>query len=211
MDIVYDAEPILSFVQTIVDRTRHGGRQCTGLGADSSSHVPLKRARSTSQEKPQELTDEVEIALPAPVVSNSRAITAADRVAATLRNPFTCELLSKTSSKGFYESRYADVSLVSHGCQPVFDHPNPTMREVKRAVGKHCVYLRLGTSLVVTGVIIEAMENMCQISPDKGQNVSMEWVDASRLCYVPENLSELRKHVRDDIIKMLSDVANSGS
>lgn len=142
-----------------------------------------------------------------PLQRDSRAITPADRIAATLRNPFTCELLSKSSAKGFYESRYADVSLATMGCVPMFPDGVPSNRGLKAKIGQQCVYLRLGTSLVITGVIIETMEGMCQVSPDRGQSVAIEWVNAIRLFLVPENLVQVRSETRELIVRLLSDAS----
>jgi hypothetical protein len=235
MDIPYDKEPLLVFVRALTDRLAgrapsgdaapldkllpqkrersqsEASNEMSGTYADEVSASPAANNRLPPPTRPSLLFDEEDeeeppmVTVPVQSAQTSRAITPADRVAATLRNPFTCELLSKSTAKGFYESRYADVSLATMGCTPMFADGIPGSKALKSKIGQQCVYLRLGTSLVITGVIIEVMERMCQVSPDRGQNVSVEWVDAVRLYLVPENLAEVRKETRELIVRLLSD------
>lgn len=205
MHIEYDAEPLHCFMRAIADRVSNGH---DAQGKQSVVQAPTKRGRSHDAFEDSDGEEEVMMTVP---VTTSRTITTADRVAATLRNPFRCELLSKSTAKGFFESRYADVSLASLGCVPIFEDRIPTTKQMKTVIGKQCVFLRLGTTLVISGVIIEVMEKMCQVSPDRGQNVGVEWVEAARVFSVPEDLQEVRRQAREQIVSLLSNSAKSES
>lgn len=201
----YAAHLVVKSEELLLDEASHGDPAEPVVPPGTADQVRQPKQAMLNEESDEE--DEEPLMVTVPLQRPTGAITPADRIAATLRNPFTCELLSKSSVKGFYESRYADVSLAALGCVPMFENGDTSARALKASIGKHCVFLRLGTSLVITGTIIAATENMCQVSPDRGQSVSVEWVDAVRVHLVPTNLSDVRRLAREQIVSILSEAA----
>lgn len=117
-------------------------------------------------------------------------------------NPYSCELLSKSTGKGFYESRYADIPLDTLGFVPFYDEGK--FVKPRAAIGQLCCYLKLGTALVITGTVVEVHEGTAQVAPERGQHAPVEWISLTRLFLVPENLSEMRKKVGEKVMVVLA-------
>jgi hypothetical protein len=135
-------------------------------------------------------------------VSSDQVPTTAQAASAPTRvspvNPYSPrELLSRSTTKGVYESRFADVPLETLGCVP-FDAEN-RFGKPRAAIGQMCCYLKLGYALIVHGMIVEVHENHAQVTPEKGLLVPVEWIPLERLYQVPPNLAEVRKKLLEKV------------
>ncbi|CAG9567229.1 conserved hypothetical protein [Leishmania major strain Friedlin] len=111
--------------------------------------------------------------------------------------PIDCELDSMTTGKGCVTSKYFDFSLIDLGAVPMIEPAVEVLTKgvAKRMHGKGCCYVLPGTSMVVTGDIVDvslASETVL-VSPDRGLRVGLEWVSIRRVFHVPKNIAAVRE------------------
>lgn len=111
--------------------------------------------------------------------------------------PVECEVITKGRGKGQYNTRYVELPLEEIGAQPFFalEADGVSKSALKRSLGQPCCYLRLGTSSIVTGrvVDVDTKDKRVQVSPDRGCDVDVIWIDATQLYKVPDNLEVIRR------------------
>lgn len=120
--------------------------------------------------------------------------------------PLQYEFLSHpVNSKGSsLIASYIDIKFV--GCTLVAEDDE----KLKKIMGRACCYLLLGTSVVVTGVVVGADPRLgqIQISPDRGCSAPMEWVHADRVYNIPADLPRLKVFVANEMRKALDALAS---
>ncbi|KAH9598960.1 hypothetical protein LSM04_004568 [Trypanosoma melophagium] len=206
-----NAVPLIEFIQMILgQRSREGkSKYPRRLNGRLASKSLPKVQRSVSPVK-GENTQECEHCniepQPTKVLRRKRRRSTSDEVSETcfVRSPFSCEILTK-SSKGMYSSTYVDIELSSLGLQRLTQGEVNSRRKGKLLVGIRCCYLRLGTSLVVSGCIVEVniTDSTAQVVPDKGLSLDVEWVPLNKLYQIPENITEIRKTVSEKVFTIL--------
>ncbi|AYU75678.1 hypothetical protein, conserved [Leishmania donovani] len=111
--------------------------------------------------------------------------------------PIDCELEFMTTGKGCVTSKYFDFSLLDLGAVPMIEPAVEVLTKdvAKQIQGKGCCYVLPGTSMVVTGDIVDvslASETVL-VSPDRGLRVGLEWVSVRRVFHVPHNIAAVRE------------------
>ncbi|CAM36740.1 conserved hypothetical protein [Leishmania braziliensis MHOM/BR/75/M2904] len=110
--------------------------------------------------------------------------------------PMDCELDVMTAGKGCVTSKYFDFSLLDLGVQPIIASAVSVLTKdvAKQVQGMRCCYVLPGTSMVVTGDIVDvsvASETVL-VSPDRGLRVGLEWISIRRVFQVPKNILAVR-------------------
>ena len=77
--------------------------------------------------------------------------------------------------------------------------------KTKWFLGKRCCYLKLGTSLVFTGIVAGADGLMFQFIPDKDQPAEIAWIPQAACYCIPDDLADVRARVRVAILEILKD------
>lgn len=121
--------------------------------------------------------------------------------------PIECEVVEKTPGKGCFTSKYFDFSLSDLGLTTLLDLRRQALtKEVAKQIqGVRCCYLLLGTSMIVTGDIIDASltGDSVLVSPDRGLRVDIEWVSLKRVFLVPENIGAVREEAAQRIERIM--------
>jgi hypothetical protein len=121
--------------------------------------------------------------------------------------PVECEVVVKTPDKGFSTTKYVDFSLCDLGLEVLIDvsRHNLTKEIAKQLTGVRCCYLLLGTSMVVTGDIVDVSitGESVLVSPDRGLKVGIEWVPLKRVFQVPENIGAVREEAAHRIERII--------
>ncbi|CBZ23137.1 conserved hypothetical protein [Leishmania mexicana MHOM/GT/2001/U1103] len=111
--------------------------------------------------------------------------------------PIDCELDSMTTGKGCVTSKYFDFSLLDVGAVPMIEPAVEVLTKdvAKQIQGKGCCYVLPGTSMVVTGDIVDVSltSETVLVSPDRGLRVGLEWVSVRRVFHVPKNIAAVRE------------------
>ncbi|GET85505.1 hypothetical protein, conserved [Leishmania tarentolae] len=111
--------------------------------------------------------------------------------------PIDCELDSMTTGKGCVTSKYFDFSLLDLGVSPMIRPGVEVLTKdvAKQIRGKGCCYVLPGTSMVVTGDIVDISlpSQTVLVSPDRGLRVGLEWVSFRRVFHVPKNIEAVRE------------------
>ncbi|KAK7195265.1 hypothetical protein NESM_000452200 [Novymonas esmeraldas] len=127
--------------------------------------------------------------------------------------PINCELGSTMTGKGCVTSKYFDFSLLDLGVEPIITPSSqPLSKEVvKHLQGMPCCYVLPGTSMVVTGDIVDVSltSGTVLVSPDRGIRVGLEWVSIRRVFQVPKNISAVREQAALRIQRII-DAARRG-
>ncbi|ORC93294.1 uncharacterized protein TM35_000011710 [Trypanosoma theileri] len=206
-----NAVPLIEFIQIILGQRngegkskyprRVNGRLVSDSLPKSQRSVSPVKLESTEEYEPCNIEPQ-----PTEVVRRKRRKSISDEVPETtfVRSPFSCEILTK-SSKGMYSSTYVDIDLSSLGLQRLTQGSVNSRKKGKSLVGIRCCYLRLGTSLVVSGCIVEVniTDSTAQVVPDKGLCLDVEWVHLNKLYQIPENITEIRKTVSEKVFAIL--------
>ncbi|CCW69778.1 unnamed protein product [Phytomonas sp. Hart1] len=118
------------------------------------------------------------------------------------------ELISRGTQKGVYLSKFVDFDLSLLGLIPLIIADKIDRKLGKLALGKKCCYLLLGTSLIVTGIVVDVniKEVKMQVSPDHGIDKEVDWIDVYRLYEIPDNLESVQRSVTSHI-KNIMDMA----
>ncbi|KAG5511869.1 hypothetical protein JKF63_07694 [Porcisia hertigi] len=86
--------------------------------------------------------------------------------------PISCELDSMVAGKGCFTSKYIDFSLLDLGVEPIIAsiEEDITKDVAKQLQGTRCCYVVPGTSMVVTGDIVDVSlaSQAVLVSPDRG-------------------------------------------
>jgi hypothetical protein len=131
-------------------------------------------------------------------------------------SPFKAYILSpaidKTSRRvrnsSFWDvMKYVDVPLSHFGLTKLMDTKDENASKFRWFIGKQCCYLKLGTSLVFTGIIAAVDGGLLQFVPDKDQPAELQWIPIESAYCVPEDLATVRKQVRKTIVETLREGA----
>ncbi|CCW64031.1 unnamed protein product [Phytomonas sp. EM1] len=119
--------------------------------------------------------------------------------------PMEYQLMSKGTQKGVYMAKFVDLDLSVYGLTPLKVADRVDKKFAKLAMGERCCYLLLGTSLIVTGVIVavDIKEEKMQVSPDRGLNTDVEWIEMFRLYEIPVDLESVQRSVTAHIKKTM--------
>ncbi|KAG8339579.1 hypothetical protein TRVL_09593 [Trypanosoma vivax] len=119
--------------------------------------------------------------------------------------PFECSVNRKIA-RGTYISTYVDLDLAYYGLVRMTENVSFSTSLSKHLLGKSCCYLRLGTSFVVCGHIIDICSSgrSAKVTPDKESPFDLEWVDIDKLFRIPENLDEIRTCVASHVSKTIT-------
>ena len=115
--------------------------------------------------------------------------------------------------KGWFTSKYVHVDLDHWGVAQLFEGGSPNFKFAaakKELVGLPCCYLRSGSTVVVTGTVVNVEVHRktglvvsMEVVPDKGIGGQPEWIAAKSIFKIPEDVQALRKVVRDEILVLL--------
>lgn len=130
-----------------------------------------------------------------------------------LESPIEFELLTE-SSRGSYNASYLDVPFSMFGV-PLLLQKDDSKKKRTAFVGSPCCYLKLGTSVVISGRIVDADSpkrgwNFC-VAPDRGEDATVEWIPADRLYQIPPNLQLLRSQVAAEMKRIISEMKKKAS
>ncbi|CAD2222996.1 hypothetical protein ADEAN_001055500 [Angomonas deanei] len=106
-------------------------------------------------------------------------------------------LSTKKEKRGFYTTSYFDIPLSGLGLEQLDPQKKGETTLRRSLLGKSCCFLLLGSSIVVSGNIVDinSRDSTAQICPDKGQDVALTWVEFDRLYKCPPNLEEVKSQV----------------
>jgi len=172
------AQPLLWYVRDVIERATVG---------KPVRHV--KESKAFEEDSDEEAT--------ASRPAKSSRLESEQRFASR-PSPFQCHLSVSTGSKGHVAMRYVEIPLAQYGLELFHDRFKDESK--KWYLGKSCCFLKLGTSLVVTGIVSELRDKQFCVIPDKGQHAEMEWVDPLSLYCVPDTDEEMTT-IRADVYK----------
>ena len=119
-------------------------------------------------------------------------------------SPFDAHILQPTEKKavGWIGMKYVDIPLSNFGLVQLLSIKSD---KTKWFLGKRCCYLKLGTSLVFTGIVAGADGLMFQFIPDKDQPAEIAWIPQAACYCIPDDLADVRARVRAAILEILKD------
>lgn len=184
-------------------------------GSDSGG--PMSQNCSTSN-RDTSLTPLAGTAVPSvfateTVRKRERSCDESHRNSVSNRSSIECEMLVKSGGKGQFTANYVDLSLDLLGMDPLCSERSRDSQKKNTKVlrGMECCYLLLGTSLVVTGSVIDInlQDDLALVCPDRGVEAGLEWVPVDRLFKIPKNIAAVREEVTIRVQKIV-DAARRG-
>ncbi|KPA73566.1 hypothetical protein ABB37_09700 [Leptomonas pyrrhocoris] len=178
--------------------------------SSSSSDNAVEPARSASHDNSLTVSQDVKVTTTNTVAHRKRQHSpesTAEALANTPSAPVECEVIEKTPGKGCFISKYVDFPLSDLGLELLFDlsRQRLTSEVATKLQGTHCCHLLLGTSMIVTGNIVDVSikEETVMVSPDRGLRVGIEWVSLKRVFQVPENFEVVKEEAAQRIERIM--------
>lgn len=238
-EIVFDASSLLEMIRTVTRHSdRHIRRPPTSTStlpalqpqqADSSArstsvptaesdsaHVSVDGPEAASPVRKAARVEPAESTSPSSSSSSPRRPSSFD---AHILLPYEDATNSKSchkshSSKHWQTMRYVDMPLSDFGAVQFLstmpeEQASDRIAIKKWFMGKNVCHLKLGTSLVFTGIVSDVNKDHLLFVPDKDQPSQVEWIEMRRAYCVPdggmEALTTLRAAVHEKVIAMLSE------